>query len=164
MPLAKRQERHHQDTLTGEYVEKLKRLMNEYGIKESALQLAIARVPGFLPTLGRLENGYYGAVIPGDKKGRPSKWSVELLDDLVVAVDNAKKEHGLTRDHEAISHLAQHGQWAGPTNRELNKRIKTLKNALAFARRIQRDADRLFELIETIKRDNPEKSPISLRD
>ena len=98
-------------------------------------------------------------MIAGDKKGRPRKWSVELLDDLVMAVDNAKKEHGLTADHEAISNLAQHGKWAGPANRTLDKRIKTLKNALATARRIQRDVDRLFELAEAIKRDNPEKSP-----
>ena len=156
-----------------EFAEKLERLMAYYGIEAGdycslALQLAIDFVPGFRPAPFRLEHGDYGAVIPGDKKGRPRKWNMERRDALIMAVDNVKKEHGLTKDHDAILHLAQHGEWAGPANRDLNKQIKTLKNALANARRSQRDTqrglDQLLELLEAIKRDNPEKSSISLRD
>lgn len=145
-----------------QYAEKLERLISDYGIESGdyyalALRLAIDCIPGFLPTPGRLKHGTWGKVMPGNRGGRPTKWSQELYDELLIAVDNAKKMRGISTDDDALKQITQHGKWARPARTDLNKWLKTLKNALASARKIQREVDHLLELLEEIKRENPEK-------
>ncbi len=73
--------------------------------------------------------------------GRGTEWTMEKLDDLVGAVEDAKKKRPTFNDHDALLYLAQNQRkWARQVGRDLNSWVKTLKNKLAAARKIRRNA------------------------
>jgi hypothetical protein len=95
-------------------------------------------------------------VIQDRKGGRPTEWSTEQLDELIIAVTDARKLPGISTDDEALKHIAKSGKWGRSPDQDLGARVKTLKNVLARARRIQREVSRLLERLQEIKRGNPE--------
>jgi hypothetical protein len=160
MLVAKKQKRP-QNAIPKEYVERLGCLMAEYGIEEGdyfglALRLAIDHVPGFEPAPLKLKHGTWGAVVRDNKGGRPTNWTLEQLDALVTDVDNAKKKYNFSTDEDALKHIAKSGKWARFAHRDPDKRIKTLKNLIGRARKIQSGVDDLFARLEEIRRENPE--------
>ena len=73
------------------------------------------------------------------KGGRPTSWTAEQLDALVIEVDTAKKKYGLShRARDALKHITKSGKWARPANRDPEKWVKTLKNLTATHRKVQR--------------------------
>jgi hypothetical protein len=129
--------------------------MDDYGIETGdyfglALRLGIKYVPGF-PRF-KLEHGSYGKVMR-DRGGRKPYWTPKKFNQLRADVDRAKKEHGFATDDEALRHLARSGEWARQSSRDSDKWRKTLKNALAQERAIQRDLDRLLTRLEQIRPD-----------
>ena len=92
------------------------------------------------------------------KKGRRTDWTLKDLDALAAAVAIAKKNLGFSTDDGALRHLiAKGGRWAPPANSSPSQRLKTLKNMLLLANKIQRGADDLLVLAERIQAGNPEK-------
>lgn len=150
------------EIIARECVEKLNHLMKAYEIEDGdyfslALHLAIDHVPRFRPAGFKLKHGDYGAVVRDNKGGRPTNWTAEQLDALVVDVDTAKKKYDLPTDQAALEHITKSGKWARPANRNSNKWIKTLKNLIATHRKVQRGRDDLIAMLEEIKRQtNPE--------
>lgn len=125
-------------------IEALDRLLESYGLEPGdyfnlALRLAIDYKPGF-PRF-KLEHGGYGKVMR-DKGGRRPHWTPDKLNALATDVDRAKKKYGFSTDDSAIKHLTRAGKWARQSDREADKWRKTLKNALAQARTIQRETNR----------------------
>jgi hypothetical protein len=134
-----------------EYLVKLELLMDHYGITDRtdfpslALALAIEHIPGFRidPTPIRLEqidDQGLKLVVQDNREGRPLEWSLKRLNNLLSAVEETKKKHGLSKDREALSVLAQRGEWSRPPNHRggLEQWLKTLKNRLAEARRFSK--------------------------
>jgi hypothetical protein len=120
--------------------------MEDYGIEADdyfslALQLAIDYVPRF-PKF-KLKHGTYGKVMR-DKGGRRTYWTPDKLDALATDVDRIKKKYKFSTDDDAIKHLTRAGKWARQSGRDADKWRKTLKNALAQARTIQRETNRLL--------------------
>jgi hypothetical protein len=78
-----------------------------------------------------------------DNKGRRPEWPLKRLDDLLSAVEQIKKKDRISTDHEALSRLRQRNEWPPPANyRGTNEQwLKTLKNRLAEARRLNRLAE-----------------------
>ena len=111
------------------------------------------------PTKLKLRHGTWGAVVP-DNGGRPTNWTIEQLDALMADVDDAKRRFNLSTDDGALKHITKNGKWARPPNRDQNKWIKTLKNLLGAARKIERETkpgvDALFARLEELRRENPE--------
>ena len=149
-----------EDAAAKECDEKLDRLMKDYGIeagdyKSLARKLAIDHIPGFRAAL-KLEHDTWGAVTQDKKKGgRPTERKTEWLDELIIAVTDAKKLPEISTDDEALRHIAKSGKWRRPADRDLGAWVKTLKNLLARTRRIERGVSRLQEKLEEIKRNNP---------
>jgi hypothetical protein len=145
--------------------ENLDLLAKHYGIaaddyRNLAIRLTIELgIPGFQvePTVFEIEDGY-GLVQPANKAGRPSKWPLERLDELVIAVEKARKEPDFTEDRKALEHLARREKWTAPRNHRGNW-IKTLQNRLGEAKKnkrfIDRQADKWRKVIEELKRGNP---------
>jgi hypothetical protein len=103
-----------------------------------ALALAHEHVPGFkLDLTLRLDGPDEGPwlVVQDNNRGRPSEWPEKRL-DLLSAVEQAKKRHNLSTDHDALSLLARHGKWSRPAGPRSEQWLKTLKNRLAEARRV----------------------------
>src|SRR5262245_16474540 len=150
------------DATDAECYEALDRLMRDGGIepgdyKTLARQLATKYVSEFQPAQWVLEHGDYGAIIrQKGRGGRPIKWTPDELDNLASAVNDAKQKHGLATDEEALWYITRQGRWSCPLSRERTKWLKTLKNMLAAERKAQRGANLLFEIIENVRRDNPE--------
>ena len=130
-----------QESIEQEIIEKLQLLMKDYGIADKddyrslALNLATDYVPGFQvkQVALKLRHGNWGAVIQ-DKIGRHTVWPPEQRLKLLNAVEEAKRRHKFSTDHEALLHLAQHGEWSRPPTRGKEQWLKTLKNQLAMAR------------------------------
>ena len=107
--------------------ENLDLLAKHYGIaaddyRNLAIRLTIELgIPGFQvePTVFEIEDGY-GLVQPANKAGRPSKWPLERLDELVIAVEKARKEPDFTEDRKALEHLARREKWTAPRNHRGN--------------------------------------------
>jgi hypothetical protein len=129
-----------------EYAVKLDLLMDHYGITDKtdalslALALAIEYVPGFKvdSTPLRLEQvGDEGIqlVVQDNREGRPPKWPFKRH-KLLSDVEETKQKRKISTDHEALSHLAQRGEWARPANHRggAEQWLKILKNQLAKAR------------------------------
>ena len=138
-----------QNAAAEECAEKLERRMKDYGIEEGdyfslALRLAIDHVSGFRPAQYKLQNGDFGAVVRDTKGGRPPSWTAERFDALMVAVDDAKRRYKLSTDDDALKYITRTGKWARPANRDQDKWIKTLKNSLGRARKIQCGVDDLL--------------------
>jgi len=130
-----------QETVEQEIIEKLQLLMKHYGIadKDDYLSLALALASNYVPGIQvkqvalKLKHGDWGAVIR-DNIGRHKVWPPEQRLRLLNAVEEAKQRHKFSTDHEALSHLAQHGEWSRPADRGEEQWLKTLKNQLAKAR------------------------------
>jgi hypothetical protein len=133
------------------YLEKLTLLMDHYEITDKtdflslALALAIEHIPGFRidPTPLRLEqidDQGLKLVVQDNRKGPRRKWSLKRLNNLLSAVEETKKKHGLSKDNEALSVLANHPEWSRPGNYRGDRErwLKTLKNQLAEARRFSK--------------------------
>jgi hypothetical protein len=152
----------YKEAIAREYVEKLAILMKDYGIEEGdfrnlALRLAIdLGIPGFQldPAPLYLEHGTFGPVMQGKKSGRGIEWTMKKLDDLVSAVEDAKKKHRFSNDRDALLYLAQHQKnWARPAGHELNGWVKTLQNKFVVARKIRRNtAFQLEELKQFLRK------------
>jgi hypothetical protein len=110
-----------------EYLVKLELLMGHYGITDKtdfpslALALAIEHIPGFRidPTPLRLEqidDQGLKLVVQDNRKGPRRKWSLKRLNNLLSAVEETKKKHGLSKDNEALSVLANHPEWSPSGN------------------------------------------------
>jgi hypothetical protein len=134
-----------------EYLAKLILLMDECGIADKtdffslALALAIEHIPGFKidPTPLRLEqidDQGVQLVVQDNREGRPPEWPLKRLNNLLSAVEETKRKQGLSKDREALSVLAQRGEWARPANHRGGPEqwLKTLKNRLAEARRFSK--------------------------
>jgi hypothetical protein len=134
-----------------EYLVKLELLMGHYGITDKtdfpslALALAIEHIPGFRidPTPLRLEqidDQGLKLVVQDNRKGPRRKWSLKRLNNLLSAVEETKKKHGLSKDNEALSVLANHPEWSPSGNYRGDREqwLKTLKNQLAEARRFSK--------------------------
>jgi hypothetical protein len=140
----------------------LKRLMKARGIKAGdyktlARQLAIEH-KSIRPAPLKLAHNTWGGVTQKNTKGRRTDWTLSQLDALAAAVDIAKKNPGFSTNDGALRHIiAKGGKWATPANSSPGQWLKTLKNMLSVANRIQRDADYLLALAEQIQADNPEK-------
>jgi len=137
----------YRQAIDNEYLVKLDLLMDDYGITDKTnffrLALALARehVPGFRLDLtlrldGADDEGPW-LVVQDNNRGRPSEWPEKRL-DLLSAVEQAKKKHNLSTDHDALSQLARHGKWFRPAGQRSEQWLKTLKNRLAEARRFGR--------------------------
>jgi hypothetical protein len=141
----------YQQAIEEEYLRKLELLMNEYGITDKtdfcSLALALAlelRIPGFKVDRSlRLSHGDWGVALHGRKRRHPREWPPERLLRLLTAVEEIKKKHSLSTDHEALSQLAQRGEWSPAANyRGTAKQwLKTLKNRLAEARQLKRTVE-----------------------
>jgi hypothetical protein len=134
-----------------EYLVKLELLIGHYGITDKtdfpslALALAIEHIPGFRidPTPLRLEqidDQGLKLVVQDNRKGPRRKWSLKRLNNLLSAVEETKKKHGLSKDNEALSVLANHPEWSPSGNYRGDREqwLKTLKNQLAEARRFSK--------------------------
>jgi hypothetical protein len=123
-----------------EYAVKLDLLMDHYGITDKtdvlslALALAIEYVPGFKvdPTPLRLEQVGDEAihlVVQDNREGRSPKWPFKRH-KLLSDVEETKQKRKISTDHEALSHLAQRGEWARPANHRggAEQWLKILKN------------------------------------
>jgi hypothetical protein len=134
-----------------EYLVKLELLMGHYGITDKtdfpslALALAIEHIPGFRidPTPLRLEqidDQGLKLVVQDNRKGPRRKWSLKRLNNLLSAVEETKKKHGLSKDNEALSVLANHPEWSPSGNYRGDREqwLKTLKNQLEEARRFSK--------------------------
>jgi hypothetical protein len=133
----------YRQAIENEYLVKLNLLMDDYGITDKtnffrlALALAHEHVRGFkLDLTLRLDGPDEGPwlVVQDNNRGRPPKWPEKRL-DLLSAVEQAKKKHNLSRDHDALSQLARHGKWFRPAGQRSEQWLKTLKNQLAQARK-----------------------------
>jgi hypothetical protein len=136
----------YQRTIEEEYLRKLGLLMDKYGITDKtdfrslALKLAIKEldIPGFRidPTPLRLEEIDEGIqlVVQDNREGPRPKWSLRRLRNLLSAVEEIKKKHGLLTDRKALSNLAQRTEWSPPPNHR-GDWLKTLANRLGQARR-----------------------------
>jgi hypothetical protein len=127
---------------------KLELLMDHYGITDKtdfpslALSLALElRIPGFKVDQSlRLEHSDWGAVLHGqNKRGRPPKWPLKQR-DLLSSVEEIKKKHGISTDHEALAILIRRREWSRRDQGQDQWR-KTLKNRLAEERRLNRLAE-----------------------
>jgi hypothetical protein len=149
--------------------EKLRLLLRRYSLADDdwyglALALAVDHEPGFrvksqLVQLTVVDNddarlkdqpGFSGPVIIGDKTvGRPSEWSWDRLERLVIAVEKEKKKNGLTNDIEALERIIGKGDWRRPLNCR-GSWLKALQNRLAKARWMRRRIDEASEQLKAI--------------
>src|SRR5262245_56732412 len=137
-------------------VEKLRLLMDHYGISDKAdflslaLALAIDHVPGFGidPTPLRLEQVSDGValVVQDNRTGRRLEWPPKRLDSLLSAVEDAKRNHGLSTDREAIEIVARKGNWGRPANHKGDHKQwrETLESRLQDAKRSKRRREHLL--------------------
>jgi hypothetical protein len=146
-PANKEMEDLYQRAIEEEYLVKLGLLMDHFGITDKtdfrslALALAIEHVPGFRidPTPLRLEQiddqGLL-LVVQDNNRGRPTKWSLKRLHNLLSAVEETKKKYSLPTDREALEKLAQHGEWSRPANHRGSPKqwLETLESRLQQAK------------------------------
>lgn len=129
------------------YLKALDRLAAEYGIEPGDGFGLLLRLAGdhirWFPRF-KVQHDDYGGVVLDHKGGRPAEWTAEKLDGLVADVERVKKENGFDTDEGALKHLTSAGQWAPKPRRDPDKWRKTLKNALARARKIERKAGELL--------------------
>ena len=138
-------------------VEKLRFLMDHYGISDKAdffslaLALAIDHVPGFGidPTPLRQEQISDGValVVQDNRTGRRLEWPPERLDSLLSAVEDAKRKHGLSTDREAIAVVARKGKWGRPANHKGHHEqwLETLESRLQDAKRSKRQIEHFLK-------------------
>ena len=138
-------------------VEKLRFLMDHYGISDKAdffslaLALAIDHVPGFGidPTPLRQEQISDGLalVVQDNRTGRKLEWPPKRLDSLLSAVEDAKRKHGLSTDREAIAVVARNRKWGRPANHKGNHEqwLETLESRLQDAKRSKRQIERFLK-------------------
>jgi hypothetical protein len=134
-----------------EYLVKLELLMDHYGITDKtdfpslALALAIElRIPGFKVdptplTAEQIDDEGMRLIVQEHWKGPRPKWPLKRH-KLLSAVTATKQRHGISKDNEALSILANHPEWAPPYNHrgDRDRWLKTLKNQLAEARRFSK--------------------------
>jgi hypothetical protein len=152
-------EEHYWNTIKEKRIEKLDLLMEHYAISDKtdffhlALALAIDHVPGFRvdpPTALRLEHGDWGAVLHGNKKGGGHTWPPDRLDNLLDAVEEAKKKHGLSDDREALRVIMRNREkWGPPVNHRGTHEqwFETLESRLQDAKRNRREINALISLL-----------------
>src|SRR5262249_25628281 len=101
-----------------------------------------------------LNEGDHGLVRYATKTGRRPEWTVERLNGLLIAVEAAKRKHGLSRDREALKVVAREKKWSPPPNhrRGLGPWIETLESRLQDAKRIKSSADSLLREFQNIGR------------
>jgi hypothetical protein len=133
--------------------EKLRLLIDHYGIADKAdffslaLALAIDHVPGFRvdPTPLRLEqiSDDLALVVQDNRTGRRREWPPKRLDDLLSAVEDAKRKNGLSTDREAIAVVARNRKWGQPANHKGNREqwLETLESRLQDAKRNKREIE-----------------------
>ncbi len=123
-----------------QYLVKLELLMDHYKITDKtdfrSLAVALAKelgIPGFKVDRKLRSDTNDPAkiwlIVRDTKEGRPPKWTVKQLDDLLGTVEELKKKHSIS-DHEALLRLPRH------LRSECS--LKTLKNQLAEARHLNR--------------------------
>jgi hypothetical protein len=160
------------EVIAQKWFEKLNLLMKHYSIADPndwfslALALAVDHVPGFQVwnTLGfeQIDQGIRLVVHVGRKKtGRPMKWPVQRLDDLLNDVEKTKKQCGVKRDREALDRIARLRKWAPPANHrgERSQWIETLESRLQEAKALRRNANKLLEILRNNRSGNSENSP-----
>jgi hypothetical protein len=159
----------YQQAIEKELVEKFDLLMDHYAIADKtdyrslALALAIDHIPGFQldPTPLELEHGTSGGVVyQGKKVGRREEWPEQRLNDLLIAVEDAKRNLGFSTDRDALSFIARRGKWAPPANHRRGREhwIETLESRLQEAKGFKRMVDRSVETLKKIMRENSENS------
>ena len=138
-------------------VEKLRLLMDHYGISDKAdffslaFALAIDHVPGFRidPTPLRQEQISDGValVVQDNRTGRRLEWPPERLDSLLSAVEDAKRKHGLSTDRDAITVVARNRKWGQPANHKGNHEqwLETLESRLQDAKRSKREIEHFLK-------------------
>jgi hypothetical protein len=134
-------------------VEKLSLLMDHYRVADKAdffnlaLALAIEFVPGFRidPTPLRLQQISDGVtlIVQDNRTGRRVEWSLERLDSLLNAVEDAKRKYDLSTDRDAIKVVARNRKWGQPANHkgDLEKWLETLESRLQDAKRRKREIE-----------------------
>lgn len=152
-------------------VEKLRLLMDHYGISDKAdffslaLALAIDHVPGFGidPTPLRQEQISDGIalVVQDNRTGRRLEWPPERLDSLLSAVEGVKRKHGLSTDREAIAVVARKPKWRRPANHKGNHEqwLETLESRLQDAKRHKRQIEHLLKDLHGLFARVPETKP-----
>jgi hypothetical protein len=138
-------------------VEKLRLLMDHYGISDKAdffslaLALAIDHIPGFGidPTPLRQEQISDGVtlIVQDNRTGRRLEWPPKRLDSLLSAVEDAKRKHGLSTDREAIAVVARNREWRRPANHKGDQEqwLETLESRLQDAKRSKREIENLLK-------------------
>jgi hypothetical protein len=156
----KEMEELYEQAIEKERVEKLGLLMDHYAIADKtdyrslALALAIDHIPGFQidPTPLELEHGNHGTVLYRKKGGRRKEWTAQRFNDLLIAVEDAKRK-GFLEDREALLFIAvRQKKWAQPANHRggRSKWIETLESRLQDAKRLKRMADIYLKELEKI--------------
>ncbi len=116
---------------------------NESDYLSLALALAKAHVPGFarvsIPM--QLEHGDGGRIIKRKTKnsGRPLIWTEERLSHLLASVARYMTQHRISKDREALTNLASHGEWSRPAGHpgDLESWIETLESRLQDAKKLE---------------------------
>jgi hypothetical protein len=140
-------------------VQKLRLLMDHYGIKNKDDWFALARVLAFehvkgleqsvdqlfslkvIPESDSCADSLAG-LVPFNKKrsGRSLEWPTERLLELLEVVKTEKTKYGWSKDLRALEHLARSRKWGRPTNHrgDLQAWIRTLQNRLQDAKAFER--------------------------
>jgi len=129
-------------------VQKLRLLMEHYGIQNKddwfalARALAFEHVKGLEQSVDQLflldpiperspSTDSFAGLVPFNKKrsGRLLEWSVDRLLGLLEAVETEKTKHGWSKDLRALEYLARSRKWGRPTNHrgDLQTWIATLQ-------------------------------------
>jgi hypothetical protein len=164
-----RLERLHEQAVNDARDHKLNLLLRHYSLADDdwhglALALAIEHEPGFRVDrqIAPLPSGFEGAVrikhgkIIIERTGRPRQWSVERLEELCDAVYAEKKMSGLSKDIEALRHLARREKWAPPSDHSRSSRgtfdawVTTLQKRLVEARSIRRSVEKVDRFLRQI--------------
>jgi hypothetical protein len=166
-------EERHEEAVTAARREKLKLLCRRYSLAEDdyeglALALAIEHEPGFQAVnrqIAELPPGFSGPVRIRDGKlvetrsGRPVKWPLERLIQLLEAVQREKKSSGLTKDLDALRRLARKSEWSPPPDHRSNSQrgeheawVRTLQSRLHDAKKLWRRIAALNTMLEEIER------------
>jgi len=144
-----------------EWLKQLHRLMDEYGIADKSdfrlLSLWLAldlNIPGFrvdVPYFNRdampfrsmpFRLGKARLVVQDNRRGRRREWTEKRHRDLRRDLEEEKKRHGLSKDHDALVQLVHRPEWSRPPDSTQEQWVKTLKNQLAVARRLSKQASR----------------------
>jgi hypothetical protein len=143
----KEMEELYEQAIEKERVEKLDLLIDHYAIADKtdyrslALALAIDHVPGFQidSTPLELEYGDHGGVVYSKTGGRSKEWTAQRFDDLLIAVEDAKRKNGFREDRKTLAVIARHGKWARTERHQggLSNWIETLESRLQDAKRLK---------------------------